>query len=151
MYGVRVRGIVLLFALACAGCDPYHGFGCVAPESHPAVARARALTDAELEKVYDAWLATKDQYDTYGEAATLTGDDIPAAFKVLQADFVRMNGYVVLANCFDERVSLWFEPPAAAEPGITLSWAEPSTKDAYAEGSEVLWRYTVEQGASPSE
>jgi len=39
--------------LTSCDSDPYHGFGCIAPESHPAVAKARSLSPEQLEKLED--------------------------------------------------------------------------------------------------
>ena len=70
--------------------------------------------------------------------------EIPESLKFLNAEVIRVGRskgpYIILANCFDERIELSLSREGEAESIITLHWAEPSKEKPYATGSQILWR-----------
>ncbi len=135
--------MLALVLLGMAGCDPYTGFGCVAPEGHPAVSHARSLSAKQLQAVFSevTKLSLKHAPESY--ETQIYKADIPKSLSFLKAELIRVyssNGsYIVLANCFDERVELTLSPTNAPKSSITLHWAEPTNENPYATGSQVLW------------
>ncbi|MDK1286798.1 hypothetical protein [Pseudoalteromonas umbrosa] len=144
--GLLFKGILPCTLLATAGCDgdPYTGFGCIANESHPAVGHARALSAQQLQQTYFTLKSLRSVHtvDVFGKV--LRNEDIPDSLHFLEADSIklRVSGlpYVVLANCFDERIELRLTSPESQNgPSITLQWAAPTKNNAYAIGMQVLW------------
>ncbi|TQF68056.1 hypothetical protein [Pseudoalteromonas luteoviolacea] len=131
-----------LFLASCDG-DPYSDFGCIAPESHPAVAHARSLTTKQLETIYSETQKLSDTLVPESYEAQFMKPEIPETLNFLSAELIRVyrseGPYIILVNCFDERIELRVSASGAPEKRITLSWAEPTNENPYATGSQVLW------------
>ena len=48
----KVWTLLVAAAFLLVGCDPYSGFGAICSEGHPAVARARSLSQEQLSFLY---------------------------------------------------------------------------------------------------
>ena len=129
-----------------SGCDgdPYHGFGCIAPESHPAVAEARKLTSEQLKTVYIEVQKLSEVHTKESYEKEFFKSEIPSNLSFLNADNIRVyksrGPYIILANCFDERIELTLSQASESEASITLHWAEPTKESPYARGSQVIWQ-----------
>lgn len=140
-----IRLTVLLGCLSLAGCDgdPYSGFGCIAPESHPAVEHARALTTKQLETIYRETQRLSNTVAPESYEAQFMRPEIPESLSFLSAELIRVHRSrgpnIILANCFDERVELRVSASNVPIKRITLSWAEPTNENPYATGKQVLW------------
>ena len=145
-YRLKWTAFALPLAWFLAACDPYHGFGCIAPESHPAVAHARSLTDEQLAFAYDELHRLHEEHVDEPFGVAFSGDDIPQSLAFLKADLVRFGEgaatrpYVALAHCWDERVELRVSARGVVPATISLSWATPTRENAWATASEVLWQ-----------
>ncbi len=145
----KIRYILLavttvLFCVSACDGDPYHGFGCIAPESHPAVTRVRSLTPKQLETVFIEVQKLNKIHSQENYQMQFYKAEIPESLSFLNAELIRVyrskGPYIILANCLDERIELTLSEAEESEPTITLHWAEPTSKDPYAKGSEVIWR-----------
>lgn len=136
--------------LGLAGCDgdPYHGFGCIAPESHPAVAHARSLSSEQLGTVYSEIQKLSSKYAKDNYETQISRKEIPNSLLFLDAELIRVyrsrGPYVILANCFDERIELSLSSSDDPKATITLYWAEPTNENPYTTGKEVLWESSNE-------
>lgn len=137
------------FALVSCDGDPYQGFGCVAPESHPAVAYARTLSPKQLETVYFEVQNLSIRYDPDNYETQTFKTEIPESLLFLDAEFIRVyrsrGPNIILANCFDERIELTLSPSDHSPSDhslatITLHWAEPTNENPYSTGSQILWQ-----------
>ncbi len=135
---------ILLFCLSLTGCDPYSGFGCIAPEAHPAVNFARSLTQQQLETVYVEIQKLSDENAGKNYETQFSKEDIPNKLAFLNAEVIRVyrsgDPYVILANCFDERIELHLSSSDDLLESITLHWAEPTNENPYLTGSQKLWQ-----------
>jgi hypothetical protein len=138
------RTTLLFVASGClllTGCDPYHGFGCVAPESHPDVALARSLTADQWASAYDEVERLRDGSNPRRRRGP---DGVPEALGFLEAEMIHVRSQgdtvITLAHCWDERIELEFSTGHPRERTISLSWAQPTRENSYATGSEVVWR-----------
>ena len=97
----------LLFA-----CDPYTGFGCIAPEEHPAVAHARSFSQDRLAFLYQEINRLRKQDNDIGieywnVSTSKNIKLIPENLKFLNAQRILPGyGLVVLADCMDEGIDL---------------------------------------------
>ncbi|WP_045856798.1 hypothetical protein [Teredinibacter purpureus] len=138
-----------LLLIILPACDPQSGFGCIAQESHPDVERARQLTQEELEKIYYEVhkLAEQIPEDSYGKE--IYRSDIPDNLEFMGAEHIRINPdrdpYIILANCYDERIELTLSKIATGTAKITLHWAKPTVDAPYATGSQVLWEKSLDK------
>lgn len=137
----------LIFLLGCIGlvsCDPYNGFGCVAPEAHPAVAQARSLSSEQLEIIYVEVQKLSAKYSMESYETQIFEEDFPDSLFFLEADLIRVyrsgGPYIILASCFDERIELKLSPSDHTQRTVTLYWAEPTNKNPYATGNQILWQ-----------
>ncbi len=81
--------------------------------------------------------------------AKLAKEDIPKSLKFLNAEHIRLSleygtdiisAYIVLANCFDERIELTLLQQNNSNIVITLYWAEPTVENPYSRGEQILWQ-----------
>jgi len=136
----------MLGCLGLASCDgdPYRGFGCIAPESHPAVAHARSLSPEQFETVYSEINKLSSKYAPDNYETQISRKDIPDSLLFLDAELIRVyrsrGPYVILANCFDERIELRLSSTDHPKGTITIYWAEPTNESPYATGKQILWQ-----------
>lgn len=101
---------IALCGLSACDRDPYHGFGCIAPESHPAVERARSLSPEQLQTVYIEAQKLSRVHSQENYETQFLKSEIPESLRFLNAEVIRVyrsrGPYIILANCFDERVEL---------------------------------------------
>ena len=134
-----------LAILALAGCDndPYSGFGSSCTEGHPAVARARSLSETQLSFLYAEVYRLRDKNGPMGVEYGSFGAEIPENLQFLQALRIRPNDpdpNIMLAGCMDEYIYLEFQGRSDEEPGISLSWAAGTSENPYNTERETLWR-----------
>ncbi|WP_185234713.1 hypothetical protein [Teredinibacter franksiae] len=147
---VRILLVIVICMVGVSGCDsdPYHGFGCIAPESHPAVEKARSLSSDQLEMVYFQVQKISEAYSKKNYETQFLKSEIPQNLSFLNADLIRVyrsrGPYIVLANCFDERIELALSHVGESEPTVTLYWAAPTNENPYARGSQIIWRKNKE-------
>jgi len=141
--------VIALICLGFASCDRYEGFGCIAPESHPAVANARSLSAEQWKSVYLEIHKLSEKYAKEKYETHLVRTEIPDNLKFLNAEVIRLHRskapYVILANCFDERIELSLSPADSPQASITLYWAEPTNENPYGKGSQILWQSNEEK------
>ena len=141
-----IKLVIMLGLTSLAGCDgdPYHGFGCIAPESHPAVSHARSLSPEQLEEVYFEVHKLSSSFPPYNYETEISKEQIPDSLQYLDAELIRISSsigpQIVLADCFDESVELGLSPLNSAENTITLFWSEPTNENPYQIGKQILWR-----------
>jgi hypothetical protein len=135
--------LIVLVSLSLTSCDRYHGFGCVAPEYHRAVAHARSLSAEQLKTAYFELYKLSDKYAKENYETKLFAAEIPNNLKFLNAEVIRVYQTkapdVILANCFDERIELSLSPADDPQATITLHWAEPTNENPYITGNQILW------------
>lgn len=137
--------VIFILIVGLNAChDPYHGFGCIAPESHPAVAHARSLSQAQLQKVYVEVQKLSIKHAPKNYETQFIKGDIPDDLLFLKAELISVyqsgGPYIILANCFDERIELRLSSSDQSPSVITLYWAEPTNENPYATGKQVLWQ-----------
>lgn len=138
-----VRLTIILGCLVLVGCDPYSGFGCIAPEPHPTVAHARSLTTEQLEMIYREAHILGNTTPPENYESQFMKSEIPESLSFLNAEAIRVyrsaGPYIILAHCFDERIELRVSGLDDPIKRITLFWAEPIDENPYATGSQVIW------------
>jgi len=138
-----IRLAIILGCLVLAGCDPYSSFGCIAPESHPAVAHARSLTTKQLEMIYRETQILSNTIAPEDYESQFMKSEIPESLSFLNAEAIRVyrsaGPYIILAHCFDERIELRVSASDDPIRRITLFWAEPTNENPYATGNQVIW------------
>ena len=76
-------------------------------------------------------------------------NQIPMSLSFLNAEVIRVyksrGPYVILANCFDERIELHLTYSDDPKAMVTLHWAEPTNENPYTTGSQILWEGINEQ------
>ncbi len=136
--------VILFVCFGLTGCDPYSGFGCIAPEAHPAVGRARSLSQQQLETAFVEIQKLSAENASKNYETQFTYEEIPNNLAFLNAEVIRVyrtgGPYVILANCFDERIELSLSSLDDKQESITLYWAEPTNENSYLTGSQVLWQ-----------
>lgn len=137
---------IISLALICiciAGCDPYSGFGCIAPEAHPAVEHARSISSEQWAVAYSEIQTLSEIHSQNADKTQFRKNQIPVSLSFLNAEVIRVyksrGPYVILANCFDERIELHLTSSDSLKGMITLHWAEPTNENPYATGSQILW------------
>lgn len=134
-------GLATLSMGACG--DPYSGFGARCTEGHPAVERARSLSEDQLSLLYTEIYRLRRENGPIGIEYGISGAAVPENLQFLQAARIRpsdLTPNVMLAGCMDEFIYLRFTDPDAEEPGIVLSWAAGTRENPYNTEQEVLWR-----------
>ena len=123
--------------LSLSGCneDIY-----VCGESHPAVARARSLSQEQLAFLYAEIFQMRKK--NAGRRVEYYSNQIPKSLAFLKAIRIRPSAQrpnIMLAGCMDEYIYLNFSGPDEKSPGIVLSWAAGTTQNPYNTASEMLW------------
>ncbi len=134
--------------LAACDLNPYHGFGCIAPESHPAVAHARSLSADQLETLHNEVQKEIQKLNNQNASefheTEFFRDNIPDNLRFLNPESISINrsrgAYIVLANCYDERIELRVSPSDQMQSTIALYWTEPTNENPWASGKQVLWQ-----------
>ena len=138
--GVALIAAAIALCLAFAGFFVY-SFGWPPPDCGPdsaAVAKARALSDDQLTKLYDEMDDLAKQDPT---AYSVPAESWPPAIAALRPRKVSIDvsPRIMLEGCFDHFVYLKFGGVPGeltpTEPKIVLSWGEPPDV-----GAETLWR-----------
>ena len=136
----------LFLFIVASGCDPYSGIGAICSEGHPAVSRARSLSDEQLEFLYlEMFRLREADADRRGEGGLgieygSWGKPVPdnlvflEAVRIRPSDGLRPN--IMLAGCMDEFIYLRFFEPDSENPRIELTWFDGP----YNQPVEVLWR-----------
>ena len=126
MGGDKMRTLLIAAAFLLAGCDPYSGFGSICSEGHPAVARARSLSQEQLSFLYAEIFRLRAENGTPSMIEySKFGTKIPQNLRFLEAAQVRPSDQpptIMLAGCMDEFIDLHFSSPDEKNPGIYLSW-----------------------------
>ena len=84
--------IFLIVVLGLGGCDrdPYHGFGCIAPESHQAVEWPRSLSPEQLQTVYIEAQKLNRIHSQENYETQFLKSEIPESLGFLNAEMIRV-------------------------------------------------------------
>lgn len=157
---MRLKLFGIMFRSAAAGaavlglvaCDPYSGFGAVCTEGHPAVQRARSLSEDQLAFLYSEVYRLRRENGPMGAEYGTSGEAVPKNLEFLQAARIHpsdVSPNIMLAGRMNEYIYLRFSDPDSDEPGIVLTWAAGTREEPYRIGEQVLWRPPGGDAAQP--
>lgn len=104
---------------------------------------ARSISSKQWAFVYSEIQELSEKSSHIDYETQFMKAQIPSSLSFLDAELIRVyrssGPYVILANCFDERVELRLTSSNEPKAKIVLHWAEPTNENPYATGSQVLW------------